>query len=452
MRKKSLQKVIAMLLGGSIILGTTACGSSAKPSTESAEANSNVSETTGEIVAEDGAEVEIVYWEGSTSDKDAFDEALANLEKDHPEIKIVPQVYPSGDYVTMLDTRIAGNDWPDVMRYNYTKIGKYKDQGVMMDLNPYVSEEEREDFIPAFLSACSYDDQLLALPLHTDTIGLYYNKQMFEECNIRIPTSPEDGYTWEELKDIAKTVKEKYDLPFGCAGVWENRWGSRYLPFLYMNGGAMFNDTQDAITMDDPKVLEAIKYYEDLREDNLIANTGFTGPMNTSVQLFVAGQIGFVFAGSWQCSYMQENMGEGKWGVTYMPVKDGKTSSDLGGTSLFGYAGTKYPNAVAIVIKYLTEAQNMKNFCETGSFIPVRKSLTDDGIIYKNFSDEMKVFNDIAATIDEKQAADMTSVLFQQMNEIFCDAMDPMIVDGSATAEDVVEICQDQMSQILSDY
>ena len=46
------------------------------------------------------------------------------------------------------------------------------------------------------------------MPHHTDTMAMFYNKRMFEEAGIRIPTSVEDGYTWEELTDIARTLKE----------------------------------------------------------------------------------------------------------------------------------------------------------------------------------------------------------------------------------------------------
>ena len=111
----------------------TACGSAVQGETGAPG--------TEELVAEEGAEIEITYWEGSSSDKEAWDELLNNLEKDHPEIKIVRQTYPSADYRDMLDTRIAGDDWPDVMRYTYQRLGKFKKEDVMLDLTHYISKE-----------------------------------------------------------------------------------------------------------------------------------------------------------------------------------------------------------------------------------------------------------------------------------------------------------------------
>ncbi len=463
MSKSKLMRSMSIVMAAAMMSGLTACGGGGSTQTTAAPAETKAeaaaSKETGkrrkkqlqheELVAEDGAEIEVAYWEGSTSDKEAWDELLANLQKDHPEIKIIPQTYPSSDFRDMLDTRIAGNDWPDVIRYTYQRLGKFKKADVMLDLSPYISQESLDGISPAFLSACQYDGKLVAMPHHTDTMAMFYNKRMFEEAGIRIPTSVEDGYTWEELTDIARTLKEKYSLPYAFGGIWENNSGYRYLPFLYMNGGSILNEAQDAVTMDTPEVLEAIKLYEDWRKEDLVANTAFSGAPTTN-SLFVAEQIAFTFSGSWHCSYMQENMGD-KWGMTYMPIKDGKTSSDMGGNAVFAYAETKYPKAAAIVVDYITNEENMKKFCETGSFIPVRTKLLEGGVEYKTFKDEMKILNDIVGTIDPKMAADETSVTFQQLNEVFNEEMDPLAVNNSVTAEEVAANCQERMTEVLEE-
>ena len=90
--------------------------------------------------------------------------------------------------------------------------------------------------------------------------------------------------------------------------------------------------------------------------------------------------------------------------------------------------------------------ENMKKFCETGSFIPVRTKLLEGGVEYKTFKDEMKILNDIVGTIDPKMASDETSVAFQQLNEVFNEEMDPLAVNNSVTAEEVAANCQERMS------
>ena len=455
-RLLSAALVIAMLasfVGCSGDSGTSSTSSADGTSgTSSSSTTSSEGETpseAGELTAEDGAEIEVTYWESSTSDKAGWDLILEKFKTEHPEINLVAQVYPSTTYRDQLDTRIAGNDWPDVMRYTYQRLGKFKENDVMLDLTGKISEESLEDLVPAFRSALTYNDKLVGMPHHTDTIAIFYNKRMFEESNIRIPENVNDGWTWDELTEIAEKLKADHGLKYAFAGIWENSSGYRYLPFIYMNGGSVLSEDQTQITINSPEALEATQMYLDWRKNDLVANNGFMQEPQANM-LFVAEQIAFTFSGSWHCSYMEENM-PGNWGITYMPQVDGKTGSDMGGNGLFGYNGTACPNAATIFIDFMTSKENMKEFCEASNFIPVRTSLIDEGLQYTEFQDEMNLLLEIVATIDPKMAADETSARFQQINEIYSQLMDPIAIDGSVTAEDTLAEMEAQMTEVLQE-
>ena len=78
-------------------------------------------------------------------------------------------------------------------------------------------------YFTGILSACKYDGKLVAMPHHTDTMAMFYNKRMFEEAGIRIPTSVEDGYTWEEL--ILQEQQRKIWLTIAIQrNLGEQRW------------------------------------------------------------------------------------------------------------------------------------------------------------------------------------------------------------------------------------
>lgn len=165
--------------------------------------------------------------------------------------------------------------------------------------------------------------------------------------------------------------------------------------------------------------------------------------------LFVAKKLAFVFAGSWHCSYMEENM-PGNWGVTYMPQVNGKTSSDLGGNGVFAYSGTKYPKAAAIFMEYLASEEGMREFCQKGNFIPVRQSLIEGGVTFSEFGEEMQTFMNIVSTIDPKMALDETSPRFQQLNVIFSEQMDPLVL-GQASPQQAAAEMKAQMEQALAE-
>ena len=446
--------IMPMFLITTIIsLGLTACSSgesSGASAVSQEEVINSVIESAGnpaDLVAEEGAVIEVTYWDGSTSDLNAWNAVLDDLEADHPEIKLIRQRYPSNEYWDVMEGRMASGDWPDVMRYQYQRLGTFKAQGVMLDLTPYLNSDDLKDISDGFLSACIYEGKVVALPHHTDVIALFYNKEMFESSGIRIPNSIEDAYSWDELKEISRTLKNDYNLYYAGAGIWENNYGYRYLPFVYMNGGSLLNADQTKVTINTPEVKEALQFYDDMRAEDLFVNTGFTAPLAAN-SLFTSEQIAYSFAGSWHCSYMEENL-PGKWGVTYMPQKDGKTGTDMGGNGLFCYSGTKYPKAAAIVASYITSSEEMQKFCEIGNFIPVRKGLLESGINYENFPEEMRLFNEEALTLDPKMAADESSMAFEELNLIFSEEMDGLVINRSSSVDDVVKNCEKRMSAVL---
>ena len=448
---KKSKRIASVLLSGLLIVSLAACsgGSGSSAPAGSSGAPPASSEKAGGSAAEDGATIEFTYWESSTSDKVGWDLMFEKFKADHPEITLKPQVYPSTTYVDQLDTRIAANDWPDVMRYTYQRLGKFKEGEVMLDLTGKISQESLDDLLPAYRSALTYDGKLVGMPHHTDTLAVFYNKKMFQESGIRIPKDAKDGWTWEELTEIARKLKADHHLDYAFGGIWENKSGYRYLPFLYASGGSILSEDSKSIAINSPESLEAVKLYEQWRKENLVVKTGFTQEPQSNM-LFVAEKIAFTFSGSWHCSYMEENM-PGNWGVTYMPQKNGKTGSDLGGNGLFAYYETKYPEASTIFIDYITSKDNAREFCEASNFIPVRQSLIDEGLKYSKYQEEMNTFLNIVATIDPKMAEDETSTRFQQLNVIWSEEMDPLVIDGSATAEQVLQKCQTRMEEALAE-
>ena len=449
MLRRKLKQLLSFSLAAATAISLTACAgsnsASSSPTGESASASA--ASESGALKAEPGATIEFTYFNASDSDKAGWDAMFSGFRTDHPEITLNTQVYPSSTYRDQLDTRIAAKDWPDVIRYTYQRMGKFKENGVMLDLTGKISQESLDDLVPAYLSAMTYNGKLVGMPHHTDTIAVIYNKEMFAKSGVRIPTSVADGWSWDELTTIAKKLKADNNLQYAFAGIWENGSAYRYLPFVYMNGGAVLNDDGTQVTMNTPQALAAIQLLATWRKEGLVSPSGFTHP-DTANSLLAAKKIAFVFAGSWQCSTQQQNMGD-NWGVTYMPQVNGKTSSDMGGNGLFAYTGTKYPNACAIFIDYLTNKAGMKKYCETSNYIPVRKSLLSEGLTYKNFPDQMKIFLNIVGTIDSKQAKDETSTRFQQLNEVLNKDMDPLIINSSKTPEQVVSDLQADMTAVL---
>lgn len=393
--------------------------------------------------------INFTYWEGSPSDKVGFDTIIAKFEKENPNIKINKQVVPSGDkYWAALDTRIAGRDYPDVARITYQRLGKYITAGVLGDITKSVDSGDLNDLLPAFKSAVTYKGKVFALPHHTDTMGIFYNKKILAAAGIKVPTKIENAWTWEEFLEVARTLKAKGDVKYAFTYTWTKNASHRALPFLYMNDGSLTNEDVTAAAVGNPKGVEWLKYMETWAKEGLISRT--TPVMNENPhELFTTKVVAMQFAGNYLMSYFHNNMA-GEWGVTYMPRRGNKTGSDMGGNAVASFSKGKHGKESELFIKYLTNAENMKFFCETTGFLPVRKSVSQAPMNFQTFPEEQKLFLEQVATIDPKMAQIETDKKFQPMITVISEGIEKVIL-GAATAEQVAKEMDQRINEILKD-
>lgn len=402
----------------------------------SKETSSTVVESTS-LEPEDGAVIEFAYWESTSSIGATFTELIEEFEAMYPGVDIVATVYPSSGFATQIDTRLAGKDYPDLFLTQYTNVGKYRNTGLLLDISKYFSKDDISGYAKGFIAPFQSNSALYGAPLHTDTIVLLYNKRIFKEAGIRIPTGKNDAYTIEELEGIGNTLKEKYGFEYAFAGIWTGNRAMRLMPFAYECGVDLFpNDDFTELNIDTKEFRDFLNLYKHWIDSKLLVPETPSQKGNGN-NMFMAEVIPFTFSGSWQAENIEKGM-PGNWGMTFLPTINGNLSSDLGGNGLVGVKATKYPNAVATFIKYMTSKDIMTRFCEGGGFIPVRTDITREDIQYTKFDSEMKTVIEFASTLSPRLAVAATSPNWSIFNQILSEELDAIIVDG-ASADDVIK-------------
>ena len=99
---------------------------------------------------------------------------------------------------------------------------------------------EDNEFLETPLSSNVYDGKTYGVPQVTDTLGLMYNKQLFEKAGITEPPT-----TWDEVADAAQALKQKA----GVDGIYINSGGYFLLPFMYGEGGDLVDVDAEEITV-----------------------------------------------------------------------------------------------------------------------------------------------------------------------------------------------------------
>ena len=96
------------------------------------------------------------------------------------------------------------------------------------------------NFLETPLSSNVYDGKTYGVPQVTDTLGLMYNKKLFEEAGISAPPT-----TWDEVVTTATALREKA----GVDGLYINSGGYFLLPFIYGNGGDLVDTEAQQIVV-----------------------------------------------------------------------------------------------------------------------------------------------------------------------------------------------------------
>ena len=132
------------------------------------------------------------------------------------------------DAGTVLKTRLAKNDIPDVLAFNYDHTMRdLLQEGFFMDLSEDTLADYCYDEYKNIIKADNEDnpDALYALPYAANAGGVIYNVDKFAELGVEIPK------TWDEFMTVIEKIEEKGENPFLFP--FKDVWTANH-PFIYL--------------------------------------------------------------------------------------------------------------------------------------------------------------------------------------------------------------------------
>ncbi len=283
--------------------------------TETEDANQ---EASGEAV-----ELDFAIWD--SNQESGLRQMADEFEEQNPDISINIQVTGWADYWTLLEAGATGGSLPDVFWMHSNEIYRYASNDMLLNLNDRIESSdtvEMDKFPEGLTSIYNFEGNQYAIPKDYDTIGLWYNKTMFDEAGVDYP---DDTWTWDDLYNAAEALTKDDGSQYGILTPLHNQEG--YYNFVYQNGGTIITD--DKVSgYDDPKTIEALEYYVSFVEDGLSPQEFSDAERVTHLQ---NGQAAMGFFGSWNLTGFTENeyMAE-NFDVAVLPA-----SNDGGKASIF---------------------------------------------------------------------------------------------------------------------
>lgn len=150
--------------------------------------------------------VTLQFW-GVFDDRNAFDKVIIDFKAQNPNIDVKYQMFTFEQYEQGFVNALAAGTGPDILMIHNTWLPKHGDKftplpaDVPDDKNPFTLQNFREQFVDVVYQDLVYNNQIYGMPLYVDTLGLYYNKDLFNTASITRPPQ-----TWEEVNADIKLL------------------------------------------------------------------------------------------------------------------------------------------------------------------------------------------------------------------------------------------------------
>ncbi|RBW69260.1 ABC transporter substrate-binding protein [Bacillus taeanensis] len=230
-------------------------------------------------------------------------------------------------------------------------------------------EEEKaaydiDDVFQPLKDALSYNDELYALPFYGESSMLYYNKEIFEEAGLEMPTNP----TWDEVAEMAKTIKETT----GTTGIIIRGlpgWGEMMAPLnTIVNAfGGSWYDTDWNAKLNSDNTEEAVQFYIDLLNEAGqpgATSTGFT----EALTLMSTGKAGMWYDATVAAGFLNnpnDSAVAGKIGYAFAPKQEKDNNGWLWAWSLAVESASKNKEQAFKFIKWATSKEYIEKVGET---------------------------------------------------------------------------------------
>ena len=390
------KKLTSLALSAALMTGLmTGCGSTKSASTE-------------EIVTEITEPVEITFWHAMNGDLEKTLQDLTNkFMEENSNIKVNLQNQSSYPELQqkITATTASPKDLPTITQAYPGWLLNSMEEGLVVDLKPYIENEtlkfdNYEDILEGLREATTRDGKIYGIPFNKSTEVIWYNKDLFEELNLEVPT------TYEEFANVAKTITEKK----GIVGAGFDSLHTYYTTFL-KNEGVTFNSDLDVTGEESTK---AANYYLDGIKEGYFRIAGtdmyLSGP-------FAAEQVGMYIGSNAGETFVKQGVnGKFEIGVAPYPAKHSiQQGTDL---YMFSSASAEQRTAAYEYLKFLTTTENQVTWAKASGYIPARQSAIDSEEYQNSDSLIPSILSEASAKLYSNPSERGADAAFQEANTV----------------------------------
>jgi multiple sugar transport system substrate-binding protein len=384
---KSLSILLTVVMMVTLLLGCGAGKDSSQGSAnesdttnaaEATEGTTEPAEQTPAVNPDEKVELRVAWW-GSQNRHDKTMKVIEMFQAKYPNITISPEFTGWGGYWDKLTTQAAGQNMPDVVQMDYSRLMEFVAKGLLTDLTPFADSSAINlgKIDEAYIESGRADGKLYALSLGSNAPALAYDPAVFAEAGV---AEPQPGYTWDDLADIAAKLKEKKGKDFYPIGKAANDDGYFNI-YVREKGFERYNAEGNGLGFEDDQIVsEWFAYWDKLNKDGLVAPISMTATIqNMEEQLLAKNKAAMMFINSNEIIALQSAAGR-DIKLTVLPkLADGENGLFLKPSMFFSISeNSAHKDAAAKFIDFFTNDIEANKVLEAERGVPISSDVREE--------------------------------------------------------------------------
>ena len=253
---------------------------------------------------------------------------------------------------SLLITRIAAGNPPDVIVVDDVDLPVYASSGVLRPLDELISQSSDfsiEDFAPSMARDGNVNGTQYAVPWYGSVVQITYRKDLFAQAGVEPPK------TWDEIPEVARTLRDECGLEYPFAMDWLAAF--YYASFVWQNDGEIIAEDGRTLRFDSEEFVGALQFLHGLMyRDELVDPALALG--TTYQDLWAQEQVAFMVDGSWNIGLYDEKFPHlaGKWWVAPLPGHK-RNVTFYGGQQMALTSGSRHPDLAWEFMRFVSSAE-----------------------------------------------------------------------------------------------
>jgi multiple sugar transport system substrate-binding protein len=315
-----------------------------------------------------GGNVTLSYGLWDKNQVPAMKRIAAAYHATHKNVTVNVQLTPYDGYFTKLQTAAGGGQAPDVFWMNGPNFQLYASNGV---LAPLTGSVDTKPYPASLVKLYQYDGKQYGLPKDFDTVGLWYNKKLFDAAGLKYPDAT---WTWQTFQDAAKKLTVPSKGQFGTSALLTGQEGMYNT--IYQAGGYIVSPDGKKSGYDSPQAIKGLEFWTNLIKEKVSPDQKQmtdTAPY----QMFEAGKIAMYWGGSWDAVEFGNNaLTKAQADVSVLPA-GAQRATVIHGLANVVFARSKHKAQAIDFAKFLGSKQAAEIEGSTGTVIPAYTGTQD---------------------------------------------------------------------------